>query len=307
MPATDLLVIINPLSGTLPLARKEALRSFIVTEARRHAFQPEIITTGHAGHATELAAQAAREGIRRVLVMGGDGTINEAARALRKTPTALGIVPMGSGNGLARHLGIPMQAQQAIQKALAGKPVLIDSAELNDLPFFCTAGLGFEAYVAHEFAKQPVRGLQTYVRTTFMAYQHYQPARYTVNDVPTGPLFSLTIANAAQYGNNAWIAPKANIADGLLDLCQLRPFPAAMVPMIGWQLFSRSLDQSAYWQSRLIRQVTLTKLTEDEPSLDHPEGSDQGTLFAHADGEPVLLSGDRCTVRVIPGSLLALL
>jgi diacylglycerol kinase family enzyme len=304
MPATDLLVLINPLSGTLPLPQKEALRSFIVAEAQRHAFQPDIITTTHAGHATELAAEAARQGIRRVLVMGGDGTINETARALRQTPTALGIVPMGSGNGLARHLGIPMNPQQAVRKALAGKPVLIDSAELNDLPFFCTAGLGFEAYVAHEFAKQPVRGLQTYIRTAYRAFWRYQPAEYIIETpalrgegVATGPLFSLTAANAAQFGNNAWIAPTANLADGLLDLCRVRPFPARVAVPLGWQLFSKTLGASPYWQSQRTQQATLT-IAGAAPTA---------PLLAHADGEPVLLPGNTCTVRVLPGSLLVLL
>lgn len=292
MPATDLLVIINPLSGTLPLPQKEALRLFIAAEARRHAFRPEIITTTYAGHATELATQAVKQGIRRVLVMGGDGTVNETARALRRTPTALGIIPMGSGNGLARHLGIPMNPQKAVQKAMAGKPVLIDSAELNDLPFFCTAGLGFEAYVAHEFAKQPVRGLQTYVKTTYRAFWHYVPAEYVVNGEAAGPLFSLTAANAAQFGNNAWIAPTANIADGYLDLCQLRPFPAHVVGMLGWRLFNKTLNGSPYWQGQRTRQATLQS---------------SGPLLAHADGEPLLLPGDTCIVRILPSSLLVLL
>lgn len=295
MPATDLLVIINPLSGTLPLAQKEALRTYIVAEAHRQGFQPEIIITTHAGHATELAGQAARSGIRRVLVMGGDGTVNETARALRKTATALGIIPMGSGNGLARHLGIPMNPQKAIQKAIGGKSVLIDSAELNDLPFFCTAGLGFEAYVAHEFAKQPVRGLQTYIRTTYQAFWRYKPASYLINNVPAGPLFSMTIANAAQFGNNAWIAPNANVADGLLDLCQIRPFHGHMAAAIGWRLFNRSLNHSPFWRSQAIRQATLGT------------SANAGTLLAHADGEPVLLQGNQCIVRVLPGSLLVLL
>lgn len=174
MPATDLLVIINPLSGTLPLGKKEALRTFIAAEADRQQFQPELVMTTHAGHATELATEAAQRGIRRVVVVGGDGTINETARALRRTATALGIVPMGSGNGLARHLGIPMSPERAVVKALTGKPVLIDSGELNEHPFFCTAGLGFEAYVAHEFAKKPIRGMQTYVKTAYQSFWTYQ-------------------------------------------------------------------------------------------------------------------------------------
>ncbi|MBO0949602.1 diacylglycerol/lipid kinase family protein [Fibrella forsythiae] len=292
MPNIDLLVIINPLSGTLPLAQREGLRAFIAAEANRQAYHAEIVTTTRAGQATELATQAVQRGIRRVLVMGGDGTINETARALRQTATALGIVPMGSGNGLARHLGLPMNPQKAAERALAGKPVLIDSGELNDHPFFCTAGLGFEAYVAHEFAKQPTRGLQTYIKTAYRSFWSYKPAEYLVDGKETGPLFSLTAANAAQFGNNAWIAPNANIADGKLDLCQLKPFPAHMASVIGWQLFRKSLNRSAYWSGQRMQNATIQS---------------NAPLLAHADGEPLTLAGDTCTVRVLPGSLLVLM
>ncbi|MEZ0541745.1 diacylglycerol/lipid kinase family protein [Fibrella arboris] len=292
MATTDLLVIINPLSGTLPLAQKEGLRAFIAAEAGRQAYHPEMVTTAYAGHATELAAQAVQQGIRRVLVMGGDGTINETARALRHTSTALGIVPMGSGNGLARHLGLPMNPQKAVTRALAGKPVLIDSGELNRHPFFCTAGLGFEAYVAHAFARQPVRGLQTYIKTAYQSFWSYRPATYVINDKKTGPLFSLTAANAGQFGNNAWVAPTANIADGKLDLCQIKLFPTHMVSVIGWQLFRKTLNQSTYWSGQRLQEATIQS---DAP------------LLAHADGEPLTLPGESCTVRVLPGSLLVLM
>ena len=292
MPATDLLVIINPLSGTLPPVQKEGLRAFIAAEADRQAYQSEIVTTAYAGHATELAAEAVQRGIRRVLVMGGDGTINEAARALRRTATAIGIVPMGSGNGLARHLGLPMNPQKAVLRALAGKPVLIDSGELNNHPFFCTAGLGFEAYVAHEFARQPVRGLQTYIRTAYRSFWTYRPADYIVDGKRTGPLFSLTAANAGQFGNNAWIAPAANIADGKLDLCQIKLFPTRMISMLGWRLFRKSINRSAYWSACHVQGATIQSTAP---------------LLAHADGEPLVLPGDICTVRVLPSSLLVLM
>ncbi|MEZ0486633.1 diacylglycerol/lipid kinase family protein [Fibrella aquatica] len=292
MPKTDLLVIINPLSGTLPLTQRENLRAFIAAEADRQAYQAEIVTTAYAGHATELAIEAVKQGIRRVMVVGGDGTINETARALRHTATALGIVPMGSGNGLARHLGLPMSPQKAVQRALAGKPVLIDSGELNDHPFFCTSGLGFEAYVAHEFAKQPTRGLQTYIKTAYQAYWNYQPAEYSIDANETGPLFSLTAANAGQFGNNAWIAPTANISDGKLELCCVKPFPAHMASILGWQLFRKSLSGSAYWSGRPVLKATIQS---------------NAPLLAHADGEPLLLPGNSCTVRVLPASLLVLM
>lgn len=291
MPAPTLLAIVNPLSGTASATQKEALRHYLKQQAERVGEIPEIVVTTHAGHATELAGEAINRGITRVLVIGGDGTISEAACALRHSGTALGIVPMGSGNGLARHLGLPMDPRKAIDRALTGKPVLIDSGLIGNHPFFCTAGFGFEAHVAHVFAQQPIRGLQTYVRTAYSAFWNYVPGQYRVNGEEK-TLFSLTFANAGQFGNNAWIAPRANIADGRLDQCEFRPFPKRLSGGVMWRLFNRSLDQSAYWHSTSITKATIET---DQPML------------IHADGEPMTLPGNRCDVRVLPGSLLVLL
>lgn len=254
-------------------------------------YDPEVLLTTHAGHATELAADAVKRGVNRVLTIGGDGTINEIAQALRRTSTALGIVPIGSGNGLARHLGVPLNPMKAIDRALSGRPVVIDSAEINEYPFFCTAGMGFEAYVAHEFAKAPIRGLPTYIRTAFRAFWAYKPQRYRI-DGQEKALFSMTFANAGQFGNNAWMAPTANIADGKLEQCEIRPFPVQSAGMLTWRLFNKSLNQSAYWRGRSI---TKAVVEADEP------------LRIHADGEPLTLPTGRAEVRVLPGSLLVLL
>jgi diacylglycerol kinase family enzyme len=291
MATPNLLALVNPLSGTATPAQKDALRNYLRQQAERMGFVPEIIVTTHAGHATELANAAIQQGITRVIAVGGDGTINETARALRQSGTALGIVPMGSGNGLARHLGVPLDPRRAIDRALSGKPVLIDSGLIGEHPFFCTAGFGFEAHVAHLFAQQPVRGLNTYVRTAYRAFWNYQPGQYWVNG-EAKILFSLSFANAGQFGNNAWIAPRANIADGRLDQCELRPFPKRLSGGLIWRLFNRSLDRSAYWHSEHVTHVSV--------------GS-TGPLLIHADGEPILIAGNGCEVRVLPGSLLVLL
>ncbi len=292
MAQTDILAVINPLSGTASAARKETLRTVFLQRAKALHYTPEAVFTTQPGHATQLAADAIGRGIGRVLAIGGDGTINETARALRQSPTALGIVPIGSGNGLARHLGIPLNPLRAIERALAGRPVVIDSGEINEHPFFCTAGLGFEAYVAHAFAQQPVRGLPTYVRTAFGAFRTYRPERYVLNDSEEKALFSLTYANAGQFGNGAWMAPNANIADGRLEQCALRPFPVQLAGLLAWRLFSKTLDQSAYWQGQPITRATVTG---------------NGPLLIHADGEPLTLPTGRAEVRVLPGSLLVLL
>jgi diacylglycerol kinase family enzyme len=285
------LAIINPLSGTASAEQKTILRDAFLRRAEAMHYAPEAIFTESPGHATELAAEATRRGISRVLAIGGDGTINETAQALRRSATALGIVPIGSGNGLARHLGVPLNPLKAIERALGGRPVVIDSAEINEHPFFCTAGMGFEAYVAHAFAKQAVRGLATYVRTTLQAFWAYQPGHYVI-DGQEKQLFSLTFANAGQFGNNAWMAPKANIADGLLEQCELRPFPGQMAGIVAWRLFNKSLDQSTYWQGKSVTRVTVQV---------------DGPLLIHADGEPLTLADGRAEIRILPGSLLVLL
>jgi len=254
-------------------------------------FAPEIAYTAYAGHATELAADAVKRGVNRVLTIGGDGTINEAAQSLRRSGTSLGIVPIGSGNGLARHLSIPLNPLKAIDRALGGRPVVIDSGEINEHPFFCTAGLGFEAFVAHAFAKQPVRGLSTYIRTAFREFWLYKPQRLQINGEEKD-VFSMTLANAGQFGNNAWMAPTANIADGKLELCEIRPFPAQAAGMLAWRLFNKTINRSAYWRGHSITKTTVQA---------------DGPLLIHADGEPLILPTGRAEVRVLPGSLLVLL
>ena len=254
-------------------------------------YAPDVVLTTHPGHATELAAAAVARGVNRVLAVGGDGTINETAQALRRSATALGIVPIGSGNGLARHLGIPLNPMKAIERALTGRPVVIDSGEINEHPFFCTAGLGFEAYVAHAFAQQPIRGLPTYVRTAFRAFWAYKPQRFVL-DGRERQLFSLTFANAGQFGNNAWMAPQANIADGRLEQCEIRPFPAQAVGMLTWQLFNKTLNHSSFWRGYSITKAIVQA---------------DGPMLIHADGEPITLPTGRAEVRVLPGSLLVLL
>jgi diacylglycerol kinase family enzyme len=285
------LAIINPLSGTASAEQKTVLQDAFMRRADALGFAPEVMLTEHGGHATELAQAAVDRGVSRVLTIGGDGTINEAAQALRRSATALGIVPMGSGNGLARHLGVPLNPLKAIERALTGRPVVIDSGQINEHPFFCTAGLGFEAYVAHEFAKAPIRGLPTYIRTAFRAFWAYKPQRYQI-DGQERELFSMTFANAGQFGNNAWMAPTANIADGRLEQCEIRPFPAQSAGMLTWRLFNKTLNQSSYWRGRSITKATVEA---------------NGPLLIHADGEPLTLPTGRAQVRILPGSLLVLL
>ncbi|GAB3703833.1 YegS/Rv2252/BmrU family lipid kinase [Spirosoma flavus] len=288
---SSVLAIINPNSGTTSAEQKALLRDAFLRQADAFGFNPDVVQTTHPGHATEIASQAVAQGVNRVIAIGGDGTINETATGLRKSATSLGIVPIGSGNGLARHLGIPLKPMQAIERALKGRPVIIDSGEINEYPFFCTAGMGFEAYVAHEFAKEPVRGLPTYIRTAFRSFWGYKPQRFNVAGQEK-ELFSMTFANAGQFGNNAWMAPTANISDGKLEQCEVRPFPTQAAGMLTWQLFNKSLNRSTYWRGHSITKSTVEV---------------DGPLLIHADGEPLILPSGKAEIRILPGSLLVLL
>ncbi|GAB3991579.1 diacylglycerol kinase family lipid kinase [Spirosoma daeguense] len=285
------LAIINPNSGTTSAEQKEVLRDAFLRQAEALYFDAEVIQTTHPGHATEIARRAVEQGVNRVLAIGGDGTINETAHGLRKSATSLGIVPIGSGNGLARHLKVPLNPLKAVERALKGQPVVIDSGEINEYPFFCTAGMGFEAYVAHAFAKEPVRGLPTYIRTAFRSFWSYKPQRFSIEEQEK-ELFSMTFANAGQFGNNAWMAPTANISDGRLDQCEVRPFPAQAAGMLAWRLFNKTLNQSTYWRGRSITKATVEV---------------EGPLLIHADGEPLTLPTGKADIRILPASLLVLL
>lgn len=187
--------------------------------------------TQYAGHAMELARDAAAAGFRVVVAIGGDGTINEVGRGLLGTTAAMGIVPQGSGNGLARHLEVPLSVPAALKRLRAPTFSRIDVGHINGRPFFCTAGLGFDAHVSQHFALAGTRGLLTYMRVALREYGRYRPVavRARLHGQTHGlssDCYVMAFANASQYGNNAYIAPRADLRDGLLDVCMIDALPA---------------------------------------------------------------------------------
>lgn len=212
-------LIVNPRSGTSEKGKviKKAIEQLLAA-----GWNVEAAYTERPGHATELAAQAVLAGFNAVVAVGGDGTVNETARALVNTQTALGIIPMGSGNGLARHMNIPMNPFKAIEIISAGNVEECDYCSVNDTPFFCTFGMGFDAAVADRFASTPGnRGFVNYIRSTLLEFIEYKPESYTIysnNKTIAEDAFVIACCNAAQYGNNAFIAPLASITDGLMDV-----------------------------------------------------------------------------------------
>ncbi len=282
-----ILFIVNPVSG---VRDKAGLPSLIETCLSDKNLPYRIEYTDYPGHASELAKEAKANGYKYVVAAGGDGTINEVASELIGSSTALGIIPFGSGNGLARHLKIPLKARRAIENISSLRVQCIDTCKFNDSPFFCTAGLGFDAIVSHEFAKKERRGFWTYILTSLRQLKKYQPKIYNIrtndHEIET-EAFSITFANAAQFGNNAYISPKSSIIDGQLELCIIKPFPKWLFFILAFRLFTKLLISTKYTRYVSCKHITI--------SLKNKE-------LAHIDGEP--MDGvNQVQVNILPESL----
>lgn len=283
----DILFIINPISGSrskaaLPVQIKKVLDS--------GKYTPGIEFTNYPGHATEIARSAMNKGCKYIVAAGGDGTVNEIAKVLINTDVTLGILPEGSGNGLARHMKIPMRTEQALELINKKNSVVIDSCSMNGNPFFCTSGIGFDAHIGKLFAEQVKRGFSTYVKTTLNEFVNYKPLIYKIETPDFSgdrKAFLITFANSAQYGNNAYISPDASISDGLIDMCIMSPFPKLGVFNMGYRLFSKSMNRSRFLKIVKTKEVVVTR------DLEGP---------VHLDGEPFEM-GKELVVKVNPASL----
>lgn len=270
--------IVNPISGT---QEKEQIIALIneYLDIDKYTFQ--IIYTQYAGHAEEIASQCAEESHFAVVAVGGDGTVNEVARALTHTHTALGIIPCGSGNGLARHLQISMQPRKAIEAINEGIIERIDYGTINRRKFFCTCGVGFDAFVSLKFAEAGKRGLNTYIEQSLNASLNYKPETYKLtidgNETEIYQAFLIACGNAAQYGNNAYIAPKATLTDGLLDVTILNPFTPLDVPSLALQLFTKTIDQNSHIKTFRCKTINIRR---EKPGV------------VHYDGDPVMMGAN---------------
>ena len=279
--------VVNPISGT---QGKKAILKWIDERIDRTIHDYSIVKTEYAGHATQIAAAAVKEGVHMVVAIGGDGTINEIARALVHTETALGIIPCGSGNGLARHLRIPMDPKAAIDIINQNKRLCIDYGKINNIPFFCTCGVGFDAFVSLKFADSGKRGLLTYLENTLHESLNYKPETYEIeNEEGTVKYKAFLIAcgNASQYGNNAYITPQASLTDGLMDVTIMEPFTVLDVPSLSFQLFNKTLDQNSRIKTMRTKKIKIHRTKE-------------GVL--HFDGDP-LMAGKELEVEIIPQGL----
>lgn len=264
----NILFIINPKSGT---DRKIYIRQSIGKHIDTKKYDYKIRYTEYAGHAEVIAREAATAGIDIVVAVGGDGTVNEVARALIHTNTALGIIPCGSGNGLARHLQLPIDPEGAIKMINAGIIKSLDYGTMNGLPFFCTCGMGFDAFVSMKFAHSGKRGLISYIENTLRETLTYKPDTYTLRFDDTEVqqrAFVIACANASQYGNNAFIAPAASMSDGLMDITVLEPFPPIEAPQLALQLFNGTLTTNSRVKTFKAKKVRITRNGNDPVHVD---------------------------------------
>lgn len=269
--------IVNPISGT---TAKKNIVGLIPKYFKEPDFLAEIRYTERPRHATQLAAEAVGENFDIVVAVGGDGTVNEVARALVHTPTALGIIPCGSGNGLARHLAIPTNVVKAMKILQEANIEKLDYGRLNDLYFFCTCGVGFDAFVSDKFAHSGKRGLLSYVENTLVEGVRYQPEEYELEvdgERQQFKAFLIACGNASQYGNNAYITPKASMSDGLIDVTVMEPFPLISAPQILLQMFNKSLDENSHIRSFRCKSLKILR---------------KKAGVVHYDGDPILIDGD---------------
>lgn len=283
--------IINPISGN---QNKDEIPKMIGEEIDSKLFDMDIRMTEHKGHAAEIAKECAAKGIDIVVAVGGDGTVNEVARSLTHTQTALGIIPCGSGNGLARHLCIPMNIRKALKIINQCQIEAFDYGVINSIPFFCTCGMGFDAFISLKFAEAGKRGPITYVENVLKEGLKYKPETYEVED-DTGAkkykAFLIACANASQYGNNAYIAPEASMQDGLLDVIIMEPFNIIEAAKVGFDLFAKTLKSNKHIKTFQARSI-------------HIHRNESGAV--HFDGDPTKMGTD-IDVRIEPLGLKAII
>ncbi|MDB5013512.1 MAG: diacylglycerol kinase family lipid kinase [Daejeonella sp.] len=282
--------IINPISGGKSKINFPVLADKYLDTNKFHS---TYVFTERIGHASELAITAVNNGIEIIVAVGGDGTINEVASSLVGTNSIMGIIPCGSGNGLARSLGIPLNEKKALVKLNNLNTEQIDSGSVNGKKFFNIAGVGFDAHISAMFAQSITRGLRGYVKTTFQELSNYQSQHYRVyidGILYEREAFMISIANSSQFGNNAHISPFASLKDGLLDVCIIKPFPMYSFPLMGIQMFNKTAHKSKFVEIIKGKEIKIIR---------------ESAAPVHLDGEPENMASE-LHVTIKPLSLTVL-
>ena len=279
--------IVNPISG---FGKQKVIEKLINDYLNLSIYDYKVVYTKAAKHATELSKKAVSENYDIVVAVGGDGSINEIARSLINTTTSLAIVPAGSGNGLARHLNIPLKLIQAIELINTGKSRKIDSCQLNDEFFFNVAGLGFDAFIGFKIAKLTKRGFFAYFKLIAKGFSQYKDQEYELiidGKKYTKNAFLICFANGSQWGNGAFISPQSTISDGILNVAILKNVNVFNVLKVSYQTLAKLLHKSSNIEIIDVKkEITIQQVSE----------------IAHIDGEPITV-GKSVTVKINPLSL----
>ena len=288
-----LLFIVNPISGH---HNKNNFPNLVDKYINKSKYEYNIVYTEYIGHASELAIKAIEEDYDYIAAVGGDGTINEIAKCLIGKKQILIIVPLGSGNGLARHLELPFKVERLITEVINNGTVYkIDTAVMNDIPFISLAGIGFDALIADYFAKDKHRGFVTYAKLITEKYPNYKQKEYTliIDDKATIECmpFFVTFANSNQFGYNAKISPKASVQDGFLDVCIFKKPNILEIPIMATYFLAEQIDKSNFIDIYKAKKIKVIRKEEE---------------VANIDGEAIPMSKD-ITVEIKPLSLNILL
>ena len=281
------LFLVNARSG---LRRKHDVRPWIAGYGHDHEIESCPPTVQDLDSIIDAAAD---RGVEVVYAVGGDGTVHEIAKRVMRRNLILGILPTGSGNGFARHLGLASATRQSLASCQNGSVITVDTAEVNGMPFFGVLGIGLDAEIARRFASSHVRGMRTYVKEGLRAFRAYGPEDYELTiDGVTGRKRALliAIANSSQYGNNARIAPIASLQDGLLNIVTVRDTSLFFAPLLLARLFNGSLHRSSLVSFATGREIIIRRANSGA---------------AHLDGEPMDLPAE-LRVKIVPRSLRVL-
>ena len=288
-----IIFIVNPISGH---HNKNHFPNLVESSIDKNKYDYTIVFTEYANHATELTMKAIEDGYEYIAAVGGDGTINEVAKCMIGKEQTLVIIPFGSGNGLARHLGLPFKVEKLIKDVINnGKKYKIDTATMNGVPFISLAGIGFDAMIADYFAKDENRGFLTYAKLITEKYPNYRQKEYTLimddkTTIECKPFF-VTFANSSQFGYNAEISPKASVQDGFLDVCIFKKPNILEVPIVATYFLAKQIDKSNFIDIYKAKKIQVFRKVDE---------------VANVDGEPVEMSKD-IIVEIKPLSLNILL
>ncbi len=278
--------IINPISG---VGKKNTIPPLIEKYLNKDRFAYDIVYTQRKGHASDLAKQASEEGVDVVCAVGGDGSVHEVGTALIGTKTKLAIIPTGSGNGLARHLKIPLAIKDAIFCINYSNSIAMDTVKVNDKTFLGVGGYGLDAVVAQKFDEHRKRGFFSYIYLTIREFFRFNPINVTIDidgNVKHLPIVLLTVANSSQFGNGFTVSPKSDVTDGELEMVVLKPFSIWSVPSIVYRFFSKKKQRARH--SEIISFKNARILSSKN--------------VAHYDGEPAQIASE-LNVSVVPKSL----